>query len=132
MSNTPTKTAFAPLLYISSGISDIRFYTNAFGAVEIMRWSNDDGSLHAAELSIDGVLFHLHEEKPAEGHLEPNKNKGVTTTIGLFVEDVDAVMQKAVAAGAFVVTAAQDYDFGYRQGEIKDPFGHIWCIQKKI
>ena len=126
---TPTIT---PMLYINSGIKNIDFYTNAFGAIELRRWSNDDGSIHVAELSIEGVMFHLHEEKANAGQFSPGRINGTTTAIGLFVEDVDAVMQQAIAAGATEITPSQDYDYGYRQGEIKDPFGHMWIIEKKI
>lgn len=127
--NTPT---FAPQLFIKSGVTDIEFYTQAFGAVELRRWSNDDGSIHVAELSIGGALFHLHEEVSRTNSFSPEKYNCSTATIGLFVPDVDSVMNRALAAGAALVSPAQDYDYGYRQGEIKDPFGHIWMIEKKI
>jgi PhnB protein len=74
----------------------------------------------------------LHEERPAKGQLEPTKIKGVTTLIGLFVDDVDSVMNKALQAGATLLSPAQDYDYDYRQGNILDPFGHQWMIQTKI
>jgi PhnB protein len=51
-------------------------------------------------------------------------------TIGLSVEDVHAVVAKAVTAGADVLAPVTDYEYGYRQGEIKDPFGHHWLIEK--
>jgi PhnB protein len=132
MTLTTNKTFFAPQLFIPSGVPDISFYFKAFGAVEIKSLQNDDGSVHVAELSINGSIFHLHEERPAKGQLEPNKLKGVTTLIGLFVEDVDSVMSKALQAGATLLTPAQNYDYGYRQGNIQDPFGHQWMIQMKI
>lgn len=59
--NELNKTVFAPQLYIPKGITDISFYEKAFGAVELRRFSNDDGSIHVSELSINGALFHLHE-----------------------------------------------------------------------
>jgi PhnB protein len=127
-----TKPTFAPQLYIKSGVHNVDFYTKAFGAIELRRWTNDDGSIHVVEFSIEGTLFHLHEESPKKGQLDPDKNKGTTVLIGLFVEDVDAVMNKAIAAGATVLVPAQDYDYGYRQGEVRDPFGHVWMIEKKI
>jgi PhnB protein len=126
------KTAFAPQLYIKSGIKDISFYEKAFGAIEHQRWTNDDGSIHVAELSIDGNLFHLHEEKVPAGQFNPQDINGTTVLIGLFVPDVDQVMDKAIAAGAIVLSPTQSYDYGYRQGEIKDPFGHVWMIEMKI
>jgi len=125
------KTFFAPQLYIKNGVTNIEFYKKAFGAIELRRFMNDDGSYHVAELSIDGALFHLHEEKPAAGQLSPGKINGTTTLVGLFVEDVDAVMNSAIAAGAMLLSPAQSYEYGYRQGEIKDPFGHHWMIEMK-
>ena len=59
-----SNTFFAPQLYIPNGVTNIDFYKNAFGAVELRRFMNDDGTYHVSELSIDGALFHLHEEKP--------------------------------------------------------------------
>ncbi|MEP7164721.1 MAG: VOC family protein [Ferruginibacter sp.] len=126
------KTFFAPQLYIKNGIKNIDFYTKAFGAVELRRWNNEDGSLHVAELSINDTIFHLHEASVKAGQFSPEEVNGTTVKIGLFVADVDACMNKAVSAGATVISPAQDYDYGYRQGEIKDPFGHTWMIESKI
>lgn len=123
---------FAPQLYIKSGIKNIDFYINGLGAKELRRWSNEDGTIHVVELLIGGALFHLHEERPEKGQVEPGKHNCVTAIIGLFVDDVDAFINKAVAAGATLLNPAQDYEYDYRQGEIKDPFGHQWLIQKKI
>jgi PhnB protein len=53
-------------------------------------------------------------------------------TVGLFVDDVDAVMAKALQAGATITSPAQDYFYGYRQGGFIDPFGHQWQIEKDI
>ena len=130
--NEINKPIFAPQLYIKNGINNIEFYTKAFGAVELRRFTNDDGSIHVAELSINGTIFHLHEEAPASGSFSPEKYNGTTVTIGLFVSDVDAFMNKAIEAGAKLISPAQDYDYGYRQGKIKDPFGHIWLIEMKL
>jgi PhnB protein len=63
--------------------------------------------------------------------LELISANGVTAVIGLFVPDVDEVMQKAIRAGATEISPAQDHEYGYRQGMFKDPFGHYWQIQKK-
>ncbi len=123
---------FAPQLFIKSGITDISFYTNAFGAVEIRRFTNDDLSIHVAELMIEAALFQVHEEKPMAGRFDPLNMQGTTVIIGLFVTDVDRVMQQAITAGATVVSPAKTYDYGYRQGQIKDPFGHIWLIETSI
>jgi PhnB protein len=122
---------FAPQLLINNGVKDISFYTNAFGATENFCLRNDDDSVHVAELSINGTIFHLHEvTKPH--FFSPEKHDGITAIIGLFVADVSAVMNQAIRAGAVEINAVKDYEYGYRQGEIKDPFGHHWLIEKKI
>ncbi len=132
MESATNKTFFAPQLHIKSGVHNIDFYKNAFGAIELQRWNNDDGSVHVAELSINGALFHLHEEKIEKGFIEPTRNNQVTAIIGIFVPDADAIMNNAIKAGATMINPAKDYEYGYRQGEIKDPFGHYWLIQQKI
>lgn len=124
-------TFFAPQLLIDNGIKDISFYRKAFGATENLCLYNDDGSIHVAELSINGAIFHLHETMHPR-FFSPGKYKGTTVLVGLFVPDVDAVIDAAVKAGATVISPARDYEYDYRQGEIKDPFGHHWLIQKKI
>ena len=127
-----TKPTFAPQLVIPNGVTDISFYIKAFGAVELRRFSNDDGTIHVSELSIAGALFHLHEQTLHTSAVSPDKYHATTITIGLFVEDVHGVMAQAEAAGATVRSPVQDYDYGYRQGEVIDPFGHHWLIEKAI
>jgi PhnB protein len=89
---------------------------------------NDDGCTHVAELEIDGAMFHLHEE--GTRNASPDKAGNTAVTIGLMVDDVQAVFDRAVAAGAKVISPVKDYDYKYRQGDIIDPFGHHWLIEK--
>lgn len=125
-------TYFAPQLIIPNGVMTTDFYARAFNAVELYRWNNEDGSIHVAELSINEAIFHLHVENEGNGSVSPARHHGTTTTIGLFVEDVDQVISQAVQAGAVLVSSAQDYDYGYRQGRVLDPFSHPWLIEMEI
>jgi PhnB protein len=122
------KAIFAPMLVIPNGVTDISFYINAFGAVELRRFGNDDGTIHVSELSINGSMFHLHEQTTHSGMVSLDTSKP-SVTIGLFVDDVHAVVEQAIAAGAQLKSPVEDYDYGYRQGEIQDIFGHRWQIQ---
>ena len=131
MTTKDNTTHFAPELHIPNGTHNIDFYTK-FGATEHFCFRNDDGSIHVAELEIDGAIFHLHETMPWLNALEPVSAKGVTTVIGLFVDDVHEVFNHAISAGATEISPVTDHDYGYRQGMFKDPFGHYWQIQKKI
>lgn len=124
-------TWFAPELHIPNSTFDINFYMK-FGATEHFCLRNEDGSIHVAELEINGAIFHVHEIVGSVDALEPISANGVTTVIGLFVPDVDVVMHKALQAGATEINPAKDHDYGYRQGMFKDPFGHYWQIQKKL
>ncbi|MEC7263797.1 MAG: VOC family protein [Bacteroidota bacterium] len=130
MAKEESTTHFAPELHIPKGTFQIDFYTK-WGAVEHFCFRNDDGSIHVAELNFDGAIFHVHETMRGDA-LEPQSAKGVTTIIGLFVPDVQKVMDKAIEAGAILVNPTTDHDYGYRQGMFQDPFGHFWQIQKKI
>lgn len=131
MTKTTEKTHFAPELHIPNGTRSIDFYIK-IGANLNFCLRNDDNSIHVAELEIDGAIFHVHETMHWFDALEPVGAKGVTTVIGLFVEDVQEFFNSAIAAGAQQVSPVTDHDYGYRQGMFKDPFGHYWQIQKKI
>ena len=129
MTRTEDITHFAPELHIPNGTLEIDFYKK-FGATENFCLRNDDGSIHVAELELKGAIFHVHETM--RNALEPLSAKGVTSVIGLFVPNVEELMNKAIQAGATEINPTTDHDYGYRQGMFKDPFGHYWQIQKKI
>jgi PhnB protein len=74
----------------------------------------------------------LREESVEKSNLSPSTAGGITIILGVFVDDVDGIVHRAVAAGATLVSVPQDYDYAYRQGSIIDPFGHHWLIEKKI
>jgi PhnB protein len=131
-SNQKHTACFAPILYLHNVADAIEFYKKAFDAKELRRWSNDDGSVHVAEMVIEDALFHLHEEVSREAELSPKTLGGTCVILGLFVADPDKVAAKAIAAGATETTPVKDYDYGYRQGNITDPFGHHWTIEKSI
>jgi PhnB protein len=125
-------TFFAPMIYLKAVAPAIEFYKKAFDAIVLRQWNNDDGSVHVAEMSIDGALFHLHEEVTRNNELSPGALKGTCIAIGLFVNDVHSLMAKAVAAGGTELDPVRDYDYEYRQGLVADPFGHHWLLEKKI
>jgi PhnB protein len=131
--NTEIKSVvFAPVLFFKNVAVAIEFYTRAFGARELRRRSNDDDSVHVAEMIIGDAIFHLHEEVVRAVEFSPETLGGTPIVIGLFVEDPDALMKQAVDAGAVETSAMQDYDYGYRQGSITDPFEHHWTLQRKL
>ena len=126
-----TRTFFAPHLAIRNLGPAVEFYQRAFGANVLHTWEYE-GRLHVAEMEILGCLFHMHEETPRAVQLSPETVNATTVVIGLFTPDPDRLYNQAVAAGATAQGPIQDYDYGYRQGTVTDPFGHQWLLQKKI
>lgn len=127
-----TKTFFAPHLAVRVLRPAVEFYEKAFSAKVLHTWDNPDGSIHVAEMEIEGAMFHLHEEVDGKKQLSPETVGATTMLIGLFSPDPDKLFQQALAAGARELEPMQDYDYGYRQGTLVDPFGHQWLIQKKL
>ena len=125
-------TSFAPQLSLRVLAPAVDFYKRAFGVEELRLFKNDDGSIHVAELSLDGAVFFLHEEMAHKTEQAPESLGGTSVLVTVFVEDPDALMVRALAAGARELSPMQSYDYGYRQGEVEDPWGHHWMIQKKI
>ena len=133
MSTLTERAQFAPELVLAVVAPAVEYYKKAFGAEEIRLFTNDDGSIHVAELSIGGSLFHLHEEVPGSPERRsPGTLGGTSVLLGLFVDDPDHMMASALLAGGKQMSAMQDYFYGFRQGIVADPFGHHWMIQKKI
>ena len=124
--------AFAPQLYMEDLSDAIEFYKRAFGAIELMRLSNPDGSVHVAEMSIPPAIFMLHQEVSRAREYSPDTLEGTTVVIGLIVDDPDKMTANAVAAGGKEISPVRDYEYGYRQGTIQDPFGHHWLLEKRI
>ena len=125
-------TFFAPMIYLKKLTPAMEFYKKAFGAIVLQQWNNDDGSVHVAEMSIDGALFHLHEEITRNNELSPETLNGTCIAIGLFVDDVHGMIAKAIAAGGKELDPVRDFDYEYRQGCVADPFGHHWLLEKKV
>ncbi len=127
-----TRTFFAPHLTVRVLRPAVEFYEKAFSAKVLHTWDNPDGSIHVAEMEIEQAMFHLHEEVEGKKQLSQQPAGATTMLIGLFSPDPDKLFRQALAAGAREIDPMQDYDYGYRQGTLVDPFGHQWLIQKRL
>lgn len=118
---------------VCDGASDaIEFYKKAFGAVELARLPGPEGKLTHAMIRIGDSNLMLVDEFPDWGSLGPRSLKGSPVTIHLYVEDVDATVARAVAAGAKVTMPVNDMFWGDRYGKVEDPFGHHWSIATHV
>jgi PhnB protein len=117
-----------PYLILSSASDAIAFYKRALGADEVMRMDDPAGKIHHAEISIGGSRIMLADEHPEIQALSPQTIGGSPVSIHVYVEDVDAMVQRAVAAGAKLIRPVADQFYGDRVGGIEDPFGYRWFI----
>lgn len=114
---------------VCEGASDaIAFYKKAFNAEEITRLPGPTGKLMHAAIRIGDSVLMLMDDFPEWGSLGPKALKGTPVTLHLYMKDVDAGMQQAVAAGAQVTMPATDMFWGDRYGQVVDPFGHRWSL----
>ena len=108
------------------------FYREAFGAEELERIPTPDGRIMSLQLRVAGSVLHVADEFPEMGVLAPPSIGGTPVVLALDVTDADAVVARAVAAGAEVRQPVQDMFWGDRHGQIEDPFGHRWNISQHV
>jgi uncharacterized glyoxalase superfamily protein PhnB len=121
-----------PHLVCAGAAAAIDFYKKAFNAVEGGRLPGPDGRIMHALIRIEGSAVMLVDEMPEWGAFGPKSLKGSPVTIHLYVPDVDAVVARAVAAGAKITMPVADMFWGDRYGKIEDPFGHHWSVGTHI
>jgi len=124
--------AITPHLVCRNAAAAIAFYEKAFGAAELARLPGPQGKLMHGMVRIGDSSLMLVDEFPDCGALGPQSLNGSPVTIHLYVADVDATVERAVAAGAKVTMPVEDMFWGDRYGKIEDPFGHHWSIATHI
>jgi PhnB protein len=117
-----------PSLVVDGAAEAIEFYKRAFGAKEMGRMEGPGGMVAHALLEIGGRYLMLADPFPDMGARPPRELGGTTTSVFFYVEDVDAVFQQAVEAGAEAAMPVDDMFWGDRYGRLVDPFGHRWEI----
>jgi len=118
-----------PRLRIKHASAAIDFYKKAFGARELMRFAGQNqGDVGHAEIAIGNSVIMIHEEALEHGFPGPLTLGGSPVSIHLFVDDADALVAQAVAAGARLISPVKDQFYGDRSGEVTDPFGYSWTI----
>ena len=117
---------------MQSGARALEFYAEVFGATERMRFPGP--TIAHAELQIGDSVVIVDDESPEQGSKAPPPGgvAGSPFSLFLYVEDVDAVMARAVELGATLQRPPQDQFYGDRDGHIVDPFGHGWTIATHV
>ena len=122
-----------PYLHVDGASAAIDFYTEVLSATERMRMPGDrPDKIGHAELQIGDSVIMLADEAPEMDIRGPKTVGGTPVTICVYVEDVDAVMERATAAGARILRPAEDQFYGDRAGVFEDPFGHHWNVMTHV
>jgi PhnB protein len=122
----------APYLTVDDAAAAIEFYKDAFGANERTRMDAPDGKIGHAEIEIGDAIVMLSDAFPQFATRSPKELGGTSVGVFMYVEDVDAVVKQAVAAGATVTREVEDQFWGDRYGSVQDPFGHVWSIATHV
>jgi len=117
-----------PYLCVRGAAAAIDFYTAVFGAIELYRMGDPGGGIGHAEMKLGEGIIMLSDEHPEMGVLSPQSIGGSPVSLLVYFEDVDAVAEKAVAAGAKFIRPLEDQFYGDRSAKLEDPFGHVWAI----
>ncbi len=125
-----TITELAPRLVVRGAAQAIEFYAAALGAVERERFTDETGRIVHAAISIAGFAVAVKDEDetdPAPGTLG-----GTPVILTLTVTDAVPTSEAMVAAGATVVFPVSDHGYGYLDGRLADPFGHLWILSQRL
>lgn len=127
--------SITPYLTIRGAADAIDFYKRAFGATELMRMPTPDGKVAHAEIKIgDSPVMMADETDDMQGGAlrSPAALGGASAGLMLYVDDVDALHRKAVAAGARELRPLEDQFYGDRTATLVDPFGHVWTLSTHV
>jgi PhnB protein len=121
-----------PYLIVDGASAAIDFYTSVLGATERMRMPAPEDRVGHAELEIGNSVIMLADESPEMDARAPSTVGGTPVSLHVYVEDVDAVFDRAVKAGARALRPVEDRFYGDRSGGFEDPFGHRWHVATHV
>ena len=121
-----------PAIAVQDAARAIEFYKTAFGAVELYRLTDpESGKVGHAELNLNGGMLMISDEYPAF-HKTPQTLGGTSARFVIMVDNVDAMTERAKAAGATVIRPPTTEFYGCRGASLRDPFGHEWMLQQVV
>jgi PhnB protein len=121
-----------PYLCVDGADAAIGFYTEVFGAKERGRIPAPGDKIGHAELQVGDSVIMLSDELPEMDQRSPKSVGGTPVTISVYVEDVDAVFDRGIRAGARPLRPVENQFYGDRAGQFEDPFGHRWSVATHV
>jgi PhnB protein len=116
-----------PHIYVDPASEAIAFYERAFGAVELFRIAHPNGRVLHAEISIHGSVVMLGDPD-AKLYGDPRALGRCTASLHILVDDNEALLRRAVEAGAQQIQPPTSMFYGANSASLRDPFGHVWVL----
>ncbi|MBI4519695.1 MAG: VOC family protein [Gemmatimonadetes bacterium] len=113
-------------------VAEIDFITQALGAEERVRRPGPDGTVAHALLTLGPAMIMIEGEWPTITNRAPRPDGSSPVVLHVYVEDVDKVVERAVALGAKVLIPLANQFWGDRTAWVMDPSGHVWTIATRI
>jgi len=117
-------TTVTPYMFVSDAEAFAYFLADAFGGKEIARTTRPDGVIANMQVAIGTSMLMITEAT--------QRYPSMPAAFYIYVEDAEASMERAIAAGGQCEMQVADMDYGDRQGGIRDPFGNIWWVSQRL
>ena len=121
-----------PMLLCKNVAAELEFCKSVFPAVELGQRPGPDGAIAHALLTINNEMIILEAEWPSLASRPPEKDGSSPVVIFIYVENVDAVVERAVDGGASVLLPLKNQFWGDRTARLVDPEGHVWTVASRI
>jgi PhnB protein len=121
-----------PMLVCRDAAAEIDFCKTTFEAVELVRRPGPDGAVAHALVKIGPAMVMIEGEWPTLASRAPQPDASSPVVLYVYVEDVDAVIARAVAAGARLLLPVTNQFWGDRTARIIDPSGHVWTVSTRV
>jgi len=121
-----------PRLFCRNPVAEIEFCTAALGGVEGVRRPGADGRIAHGVVQFGPAIVMIESEWPQITNRAPTPDGTTPVAIYLYVADVDGVVERAVAAGARVLSPLANQFWGDRTAWVLDPAGHVWTLATRV
>ena len=122
--------SIVPYLLYKDCAAALDWLARAFGFEEVLRYSGAEGYVNHAEMKLGEARIFMGD--PGEHYRNPKELGQDTVGLYVYVDDVDAHFDRAKAAGAEIIRAPEDQEYGDRRYDVVDPEGHRWYFASHI
>lgn len=122
-----------PYLYLTDARAAMDFYANVLGFERRGdAMVGPDGRIGHAEMTLGDSVLMMADEHPEIGAVSPKAVGGASIGLMVYVEDVDAVHQRALDSGSTELSPPDDQPYGDRLAQFEDPFGYRWMVASHV